>query len=923
MGPKSPEAGSHIQSLLESISQTKNNLLEAGIRILACLILLLLAEEEKTQHNFVSSPLRKWKWHHARSQKSGVGLCNLPVFTIQLRSKQKLPSADPAPSKVEEAGNHKDLVEFTFHMLLQCNAGKCVCAGKYWSGLSLPGVRLHGLARDECRCRMSRPSAQTSDGKSFLFPFPGSSLSCSNIAVDAPVVLWGGNVSASCTIRRHRCRFQEDGETQVMWKWGKDFLSGTQQSFGDGVEVSNITVGPLNRTVSTLSCWVRKKGTPQIMNLTHIHAGYPPSEPQNLTCIMNTPSSIGLSRTDKDCHVQREAIPPCVPAAGQSSCTIPRQDFQLYQYVMLWVSVENALGAVQSRPLCADPTDLVKLDPPSLRTVQSVLEETDCVTIQMRCKRLPVSYWSDWSPLKDFTTHEKAPSGKLVTWWKVKPKKPGKGTEVQLMWKPMSPKETNGKILGYWATLSPHLPPGKSSSALCNTTELQCTLSLPSGTQRVFLVAYNSRGASPPTEVVLMDKKGHPVPKVQASPLDEKTIRLFWDAPRTPAPLGYILEWCRVASVDMPEDGVRWMKLGNGSATEGLIQEDIQPFQRYNISVSPLYKDGAGTPRYTEAYTMQKAPSEVPKLHAGNITKSTADLSWEPIPAEKRNGFITNYTIFWSGTNEDTRSAVVNPCVASFTLRGLWPSRMYQVHIMASTVAGSTNGTTLTLYTKAMDDMDISFVYLLVGLLLLMIIVLVICFHKSKRVPDPANSSLGKWTPAVLQEEIPPAPKACELSPVTVSAILVIEKEEKKCLSCSKSEPKKALKGSPTASQKSYTCNASDPTLVTGVALPASYVNSPESVQYAKVIADPYRSQEEASPMFYVRSNSTQPLLGDQTPSPKPYENLWFHGERTSCERGCHFQEEAFFLDRALLDFPLLQGLRIEGEEDLANFRRV
>ncbi|XP_042296422.1 granulocyte colony-stimulating factor receptor isoform X2 [Sceloporus undulatus] len=841
----------------------------------------------------------------------------------------------------------------------------------------------------------------------FSLLLPGaSSSSCSNIAVDAPAVLWGGNVSASCTIWRHHCRFQEDGETQVMWKWDKDFLNGTQHSFGDsGVEVSNITIGPLNRTLTTLSCWVQKKGTPQIMNLTHIHAGYPPSEPQNLTCVMNVttkdltchwdpgqdgllPASVTLHsvQTDKDCQVQRAAIPPCVPPAGQSSCTIPRQDFQLYQYVMLWVSVENVLGTVQSRPLCADPTDLVKLDPPTLRAVQSFPEETDCVMvawdgaegsrymqqacelryrtdgdqewmlvempniapstwqtqhcglrfgtfygIQMRCKRLPLSYWSDWSPLKNFTTHEKAPSGKLVTWWNAKPQKPSKGTEVQLMWKPMRPEETNGKILGYWATLSPRLTPGKSSSTLCNTTELQCTFSLPSGTQRVFLVAYNSKGVSPPTEVVLVDKRDQPIPKIRASPLGEKTIRVFWDALRTPAPLGYILEWRRVASEDLAEDGVRWMKLGNGSAMEALIQ-DIQPFQRYNISVSPLYKDGPGMPQYVEAYTLQKAPSQVPKLHAGNISKSTADLSWEPIPVEKRNGFITNYTIFWSSTNEDMRSAIVNSSVGSFILRGLWPSRMYQVHIMASTVGGSTNGTTLTLYTKAMDDMDISFVYLLVGLLLLMIIVLVICFHKSKRmktqfwpnVPDPANSSLGKWAPAVLQEEIPPAPKACELSPVIVSAILVIDTEEKKCLSCGKSEPTKALEeGSPTASQRSYACDPSNPTLVTSVALPASYVNSPESVQYAKVVGDPYRCQEEASPMFYVRSNSTQPLLGNLTPSPKPYENLWFRGDRSSCESNCQFQEEAFFLDRALLDFPLLQGLRVDGEDDLGNFRRV
>ncbi|XP_062818396.1 granulocyte colony-stimulating factor receptor isoform X1 [Anolis carolinensis] len=847
---------------------------------------------------------------------------------------------------------------------------------------------------------LKEPRRSFLGGAILFLLMPGAlSLPCSRIELDAPVVRWGGRVSASCTVWTRHCHFPEEEAIQVMWRWNQELLAGHQQSLGNGVEISNITIGPLNRTVTTVSCLVKRKvGEPQFINLTRVYAGYPPSEPQNLTCIMNVttknltcnwdpgqdshlPDKIALHgiQTDKNCTMHRAPISPCVPPSGQSSCTIPRHDFQLYQFVRLWVSVENALGAVASRPLCADPMDLVKLDPPALQALHSYPEETDCVAVswegaegsgrymhqdcqlrfrtnrdqewtlvevpnvapltwktqhcgfhygthyqaQMRCRRFPVGYWSEWSPPKNFTTHEKEPSGNLVTWWKMKSKRTEKGTEVLLMWKPMRTEETHGKILGYLVTSG-------RSLTLCNTTALHCALSLPPGTQRVLLSAYNSKGASPPTEVLLIDKKGQPVPQIQALPWDEKSIQVSWDPPGTSSPVAYNLEWHKVTSEDLPENGMQWMRLENGSTRQGLVQEDIQPFQRYNISVYPLYKDGSGVPKYVEAYTMQKAPSEGPKLHTGNITKSTASLYWEPIPVEKQNGFITSYTIFWNGTNEDMSSAVVNASVDTFTLRGLWPSRMYQVHIMASNAAGSTNGTTLTLHTKAMDDMDIYVVYLLVGLLLAMIIVLIFCFQKSKRmktqfwpsVPDPANSSLGKWAPTILQEETPLAPKSCELSPVIISAIFVIETEEKKCLSCGKSDSMKALEDSlPIDGKEPFTHKVADASLMSSLALPASYINSPESVQYAKVVTEAYRQQDQAPPpAFYIRSDSTQPLLGDLTPSPKPYENLWFHESCNGRESGissCGFQEEA------LLDFPLLQGLKVDGNEELGNFRRV
>ncbi|XP_053124642.1 granulocyte colony-stimulating factor receptor isoform X2 [Hemicordylus capensis] len=732
----------------------------------------------------------------------------------------------------------------------------------------------------------------------------------------------------------------------------------------------------------------------------------------NLTCqwaldqdSLLTGSRITLKgfRSRRDCDVRLEAIADCIPPAGQNSCTFPRQSLHLYQNMIFQVTVENALGAVESEPLCTDPMDVVKLDPPALWEVQSVPEETDCVSVeweaatgsvhmelacelryrpegeqgwqlvhnitssspkaphcglffgtryqlQMRCQRLPASYWSEWSPTKHFTTHEKAPSGELDAWWRRKPPAgpASRAQEVQLLWKPMKPNEANGKILGYWATLSTRTPGQKRPATLCNTTETHCTFSLtPGALMRIHLVAYNSRGPSQPTLVSLFEKQGPPVPKIRVSPHDRSSFWVSWDPPGAPA-TGYVIEWHRVTSGDpLGDRDLGWTKLPGGDLTQALIQaENIWPYQPYNISLYPLYKDGVGMPQHVAAYTLQKAPSETPKLQAWSITKTTAELHWEPILVERQNGFITNYTIFWIGTDEDMNSAVVNASEDTFTITGLWPARRYEVHMMASTAGGQTNGTTLMLYTKAMDGTDIPFVYGLTGLLLLMIIVLVICFQKSKRmktqfwpsVPDPANSSLGRWAPAVLHQENLPPPKACELSPVVVSALLVAEADGKTRLCWGQGEP--AQEGCPGSPERdAHDAEAPRPSRgPPAAARRASYMNSAEALQYGLLLGGgggggSYCSQRDASPcLVSVRPGSTRPLLGSSLAalSPvllPPYENLLWplppspQPEGGPARRRRHVQEEEGAAAAALTDFPLLRGVMLDGDEDLSHLR--
>lgn len=116
--------------------------------------------------------------------------------------------------------------------------------------------------------------------------------------------------------------------------------------------------------------------------------------------------------------------------------------------------------------------------------------------------------------------------------------------------------------------------------------------------------------------------------------------------------------------------------------------------------------------------------------------------------------------------------AVVNSSLSSFTIRGLKPSTLYKVHIMASTAGGSTNGTILTLVTTVLgeailvgmapcgrgattvptftrdtstlravtlspscfpDDIEIQFLFLTLVLVFVLLIILLICFQKNGR----------------------------------------------------------------------------------------------------------------------------------------------------------------------------------------------
>ncbi|XP_027631553.1 granulocyte colony-stimulating factor receptor isoform X1 [Tupaia chinensis] len=679
-------------------------------------------------------------------------------------------------------------------------------------------------------------------------------------------------------------------------------------------------------------------------------------------------------RSRDNCQTQEDAIPDCVPEGGQSRCSIPRKHLLLYQNMGVWVQAENALGTSVSAQLCLEPMDVVKLEPPRLWALdprqepsppqpgclwlgwepwkQSLYVEQKCelrhqprlgeaswvlveplpsktleyelcgllpatvYTLQMRCTRWPLpGYWSNWSPSLELRTTEQAPNVRLDVWWQQRQLDP-RIVDVQLFWKPVPLKEAGGQSQGYLVSRSPSGQPGPDPP-LCNTTELSCSFHLPRGVREVALVAYNTAGTSSPTPVVFWESTGPAVVGLHATAPDAHSLWVGWEPP-SPLPQAYVIEWG--LGPPRPSSTNRtWRMERNGSITGVLLRENIRPFQLYEITVTPLYQAAVGPSQHVYTYSQETAPLRAPELHLRHIGKTWAQLEWVPKPPELGRSPFTHYTIFWTNAQNQAFSTLLNASSSGFVLHGLEPASLYHVHLMAVSRAGTTNSTGLTLMTLALEQSELHTLLGLSGFLLLLIglcgTAWVCCSPSRKNplwpsVPDPAHSSLGSWVPTIMAEETFQLPSLRDPGMPPITKVMVLEEEEKKPGPWDSSDSSEFC-GLPTLVQ-AYVLQG-DPR----AALPLQpQPHTSDQVLYGQVLGSPTCP----GPGSYLRCDSTQPLLEGLTPSPKSYENLWFHASPLGSPVPSAPSQGEDCVFGPLLDFPLLQGLRVHGVEGAGGF---
>ena len=353
----------------------------------------------------------------------------------------------------------------------------------------------------------------------------------------------------------------------------------------------------------------------------------------------------------------------------------------------------------------------------------------------------------------------------------------------------------------------------------------------------------------------------------------------------------------------------------NGNITGILLKDNINPFQLYRITVAPLYPGIVGPPINVYTYTGERALPHAPALHLKHVGTTWGQLEW--VPEAPRLGMIplTHYTIFWAYDGDHSFSFTLNISLHDFVLKHLEPASLYHVYLMATSRAGSTNSTGLTLRTLDPSDINIFLGILCLVFLSITRVITWLCYkHRGKiffwsDVPDPAHSSLSSWLPTIMTEETFQLPSFWDSSVPSITKITELEEDKKPTHWDSESSGN----GSLPALVQAYVLQG-DPREISNQSQPPSRTG--DQVLYGQVLESP------TSPgvMQYIHSNSTQPLLEGLTPSPTSYENIWFHSrpQETFVPQPPNQEDDCVF--GPPFDFPLFQGLQVHGVEEQGGF---
>ncbi|XP_029360223.1 granulocyte colony-stimulating factor receptor isoform X2 [Echeneis naucrates] len=656
---------------------------------------------------------------------------------------------------------------------------------------------------------------------------------------------------------------------------------------------------------------------------------------------------------------------------GVHHYTIPRSDFVLFSEMKIYVKAVNDLGEVVSAPITLEPVSAAKFDPPKIQQLEVVPKRYGCLRLrwslsqhqawmhncrfnlevrlktadssqwnerpssvsqikptrptdlcrllhgtqysaQIRVRYQPRSPWSEWSSSQSGVTLESAPTGRLDSLVKLSG---DRHINIHLFWKPSKQFRANSQNVSY--IVSVQKKPGERGK-VCSTKRNYCSFQLPMKAKRVYLSAVNTAGKSPPTEVQIYKPKALVViSDIKVIPRDDQALLVQWKSVDTSTITGYVVEWRPLLKADL---SLSQFENVDKNESSFIITGSFEPYKPYGISVYPRFKDGIGLPQTVNAYTSQKAPSMVPKIQIKKTQQSNIELTWDEIPLYQRNGIIQGYKVYYWNEKGPINVVNVNPKERSVILKDLKTASLYEALMMVSTCGGSLNGSTIHFEVKPFDAVTIVMIVIAtgVGLSLLFIFMVMTCFSNHKRlkncfwpvVPDPANSSIKRWT-SESPEETHPAWDKEEPNPLYLSHLsfldlpMKLRKQEDDLWSNSAEDTSdlgESICGSPF--------------------IPGYSGSNSDSVPYATVIfSGPCSSPPPKDTRVYLRSESTQPLLENQESfSPKCYQNMTTDRvPREQCFFGachdCAVEEKA----KPLIlwdDFPFLQALAMNDMEN-------
>ncbi|XP_028930090.1 interleukin-6 receptor subunit beta isoform X1 [Ornithorhynchus anatinus] len=619
----------------------------------------------------------------------------------------------------------------------------------------------------------------------------------------------------------------------------------------------------------------------------------------------------------------------CVPPEGVNNTCIYSGFAVFFIYTNVWVEAKNDLGMVTSDVITFDPIDIVKFNPPDNLSVDrseelpSILklswanplpqlgislkyniryrarnstawtqippEDTastrDSFTIQglkpyteyvfsIRCiKKDGQGFWSNWSEEVSGFTSEARPSKAPSFWYNlVHPHSMNGYRLIQLMWKVLPPSDANGRILGYYLSLTRQRAPSIPHNYSIDTTSM--IVNLTNDPYIATLAVYNRIGRSEDSLLPIPGRNyqaTHPVRNIKAFPKDGN-LWIEWTAPSRSV-MKYVLEWC-IESDDVPCT-VEWQQ-EPGTAQHTYLRGKLKPFTCYLITIYPVYVDGPGSPQRVKAYLQQNRPSRGPTVQTKKVSKNEAVLVWHHLPIDEQNGFIRSYTIVYKTSTGNETVVNVNSSHTEYTLSSLTSDTLYMVRMAANTDQGGSFGPEFTFTTPkfAQGEIEAIVVPVCLAFLLTTLLGVLFCFNKRDlikkhiwpSVPDPSKSHIAQWSPQTptrhnfnSKDQI--YPEGC-LTDVSVVELEANDKkpfpEDLKSFDVFKKEKTTAeghssgIGGSSCMSSSRQSISYSDDS--------ESAQTTSSTVQYSTVVHG-YRVQV---PQVFSRSESTQPLLDSE-----------------------------------------------------------
>uniref|UniRef100_A0A3Q1I5R0 Fibronectin type-III domain-containing protein n=1 Tax=Anabas testudineus TaxID=64144 RepID=A0A3Q1I5R0_ANATE len=507
--------------------------------------------------------------------------------------------------------------------------------------------------------------------------------------------------------------------------------------------------------------------------------------------------------------------------------------------------------------------------------------------IQMRSRPLGLTewcgYWSDWSVNTTKGTPEDRPKSKPDLWTVTGDSTNGR----RVLFICKDPVLANGRILKltYNLTIEDHkfknqswesLPVNRSETDSCSnqreiTVIREIQLSYKQSV-RLDVIASNSVGKSPVASLIMPPKANahDPVKELKVWSHGDQ-LWLDWKPPSRADVSEYVVEWVRGEQLDWQRE--------SGSTTSTAIKGNLEKFVCYNVSVYPIYSRRIGKPASVEAFLEQGAPLEGPNVKlVGKPGRNNAKLTWTVIPLDRRRGFITNYTIFYTSGTE-THNITVPGNITSYTLTSLSSNTKYDVCIKASTVRGSANGFnhSFTTLKYATGEIELIVVGVSLGFLFVVVMTMLLCVYKKDmikknfwpQIPNPGESTIGNWSPDYpLKAE---TPKENYLSGISVLDVDVCDEkslfEEDKASHPLRKD--KYLSEEHSSGIGGSSCMSSPRQSVSDNDEGGDMADTTAStVQYSSVVASSgYKGQTPSSQSqqaVFARSESTQPLLDSE-----------------------------------------------------------